>query len=258
MLRVEWGPVGGVQVARYAAESGAAVCAVVVDVLSFTTTVSVALDRGMTVHPYRWGEDGAEQFAREHGAVLAMSRRRARAEGGVSLSPGSIRQSAARRIVLPSPNGSTITALLDEAGATVVAASLRNRRAVGTWLVGWLQSLGREEPVIVVVPAGERWPDGSLRPAAEDLWGAGAVVAALVERLPHEDGPMLLSPEAQLASAAYVQVGGSLGHALGACASGRELVEAGFSDDVSIAAELDASPQVPVLRDGAFVRAPAH
>lgn len=85
MVRLDWGAVGGVEVARYAAESGAAVCAVVVDVLSFTTTVSVAMDRGMIVHPYRWRGDGAEQFAREVGAVLAVSRREAHAEGGVSL-----------------------------------------------------------------------------------------------------------------------------------------------------------------------------
>jgi len=32
---------------------------------------------------------------------------------------------------------------------------------------------------VMVVAAGERWPNGSLRPAAEDLWGAGAVLHTL-------------------------------------------------------------------------------
>ena len=35
--------------------------AVVVDVLSFTTTVSVALDRGVEVVPHRWADDTAAQ-----------------------------------------------------------------------------------------------------------------------------------------------------------------------------------------------------
>jgi len=44
---------------------------------------------------------------------------------------------------------------------------------------------------VAVIASGERWPDGSLRPALEDLLGAGAVLAAL--RKQHA-GP--LSPEA--------------------------------------------------------------
>jgi 2-phosphosulfolactate phosphatase len=40
--------------------------------------------------------------------------------------------------------------------------------------------------------------------------------------------------------------------ALAACASGRELVEQGWPDDVAVAAELDTSRAVPVLVDGAF------
>ena len=76
--------------------------------------------------------------------------------------------------MLPSPNGSTICAILAEAGADVVVAGLRNRRAVAAHL---LERGGR----VLVVPAGERWPDGSLRPAIEDLWGAGGVVAAVLE-----------------------------------------------------------------------------
>jgi 2-phosphosulfolactate phosphatase len=37
------------------------------------------------------------------------------------------------------------------------------------------------------------------------------------------------------------------------CGSGRELVERGFADDITMAAELDATRTCPILRDGAYV-----
>ena len=43
-----------------------------------------------------------------------------------------------------------------------------------------------------------------------------------------------------------------MAEALDDCSSGRELVEQGWPDDVAVAAELDASEVVPVLRDGAY------
>ena len=58
----------------------------------------------------------------------------------------------------------------------VVAASLRKASAVGRWLHD--RGYGTDRAV-AVLPAGERWPDGSLRPALEDLLGAGAVLQAL-------------------------------------------------------------------------------
>ena len=264
-IRVEWGPVGAESLVSYAAERGPVV-AVVVDVLSFTTSVSVAVDAGMTVWPYRWKDDSATEFARGHQAVLAMGRRAAAAEGGMSLSPKSIRDSAGsvERLVLPSPNGSTVSALLEGAGAVVAAGSLRNRSAVAAWVVKRLDALaaqaGREgrvgDPPVVIVPAGERWPDGSLRPAVEDLWGAGAVVEAIVAKLEHRAGPMLLSAEAAVALAAWSWVSDRVGPSLEACGSGRELIDLGFRDDVRIAAELDVSNHVPVLVDGAFQATP--
>jgi 2-phosphosulfolactate phosphatase len=262
VVRLEWGPTGAESLTTYAVAAGSPVCAVVVDALSFTTCVSVAVDDGVRVHPYRWKDDTAAGFASEHGATLAVPRSVARTEGGVSLSPASIRAaSGITDIVLPSPNGATISALLAGAGAQVVAASLRNRSAVAAWLVDWLEaSTARDpgrRPVIVVVPAGERWPDGSLRPAVEDLWGAGSVVAALAHRLEHRAGPLLLSPEAEAAGAAWLAVEDGIGEALQACASGRELVEQGWPDDVEIAAELDASDLVPVLTEGAYAGRPA-
>lgn len=259
-IRVEWGPVGAESLVSYAAERGPVV-AVVVDVLSFTTAVSVAVDGGMTVWPYRWKDDSAAEFARGHDAVLATGRRAAAAQGGMSLSPKSIQDSAGsvERLVLPSPNGSSISALLEGAGAVVAAGSLRNRSAVAAWVVKRLDALataGRAgrvgDPAVVIVPAGERWPDGSLRPAAEDLWGAGAVVEAIVANLEHRAGPMLLSAEAAVAMAAWSWVADRVRPSLEACASGRELIDGGFGVDVRIAAEVDVSDRVPVLVDGAF------
>ena len=155
-------------------------------------------------------------------------------------------------LVLPSPNGSTISQLLTDAGAEVVAASLRNRNAVAGWLVRQMVASRGRQPVVVVVPAGERWPDHSLRPAVEDLWGAGAVIASLVARLEHQAGPLLLSPEASAAMGSWLTVEDDVGGALTMAASGRELIEQGWPDDVTIAAELDTSSVVPVLRDGAY------
>jgi 2-phosphosulfolactate phosphatase len=184
-----------------------------------------------------------------------VPRSASRAGGGVSLSPASIRAATGlTELVLPSPNGSTTSALLAGAGAQVVAASLRNRSAVAGWVVDWLESTRGSvaQPAVVVVPAGEGWPDGSLRPAVEDLWGAGSVVAALAAQLEHRAGPLLLSPEAAAAGAAWLAVEDRVAEALADCASGRELIEQGWPEDVAVAAELDRSVVVPVLRDAAY------
>jgi 2-phosphosulfolactate phosphatase len=255
VVRLDWGPVAAESLTAYAVAAGSPVCAVVVDVLSFTTCVSVAVDAGVTVHPYRWRDDTARAFAEQRGATLAVPRSASRAGGGVSLSPASIRAATGlTELVLPSPNGSTTSALLAGAGAQVVAASLRNRSAVAGWVVDWLESTRGSvaQPAVVVVPAGEGWPDGSLRPAVEDLWGAGSVVAALAAQLEHRAGPLLLSPEAEAAGAAWLAVEDRVAEALAECASGRELIEQGWPEDVAVAAELDRSVVVPVLRDAAY------
>lgn len=235
-VRLEWGPTGAAAVAP-----GADV-AVVVDVLSFTTTLTVALDRGMTVHPFAWRDERAAAHAAEHDAVLAVGRLEARhGQAGVSLSPAAMASvEGVERLVLPSPNGSSIAFALAGAGCTVVGASLRNAAAVAAWLRPQVES----GACVVVVPAGERWPDGSLRPAVEDLWGAGAVLSRL--------GAVDLSPEARLAVTSYEAARERLADELTACASGRELVDKGFASDVWIAAEADVSTVVPVLDGVAF------
>jgi 2-phosphosulfolactate phosphatase len=221
---------------------------VVVDVLSFSTTVTCAVEQGASVYPFRWKDDRAVDRARELEARLAVGRLEARGhDGEISLSPGSMAAlRPGERLVLPSPNGSTIAHAPSESGATVLVGCLRNATAVAQWLAPRV----RRGASIVVVPAGERWPDGSLPPASEDLWGAGAVVRALERR-----GVTGLSPEARLAAAAYDAVADRMTDELAACASGVELVARGYGSDVEIATESDESPVVPVLTDGAFVDA---
>lgn len=244
-LHLEWGPTGA---RRYASRVAVSV---VVDVLSFTTAVTVAADRGIQVLPYSWDDAGAADLAFSLDATLAVSRREA-GPGQVSLSPSSVRDAPAgvERLVLPSPNGSTICALLGAGGAGVVAASLRNRAAVAAHLSRLLAA--DPDAAVLLVPAGERWPDGSLRPAIEDLWGAGAVVAAVQDLAGDE---AVVGEEAAAAAAAYRLVEGRLEEALFRVFSGRELRDRGYSSDVTIAAELDASGLVPVLTDGVFVAA---
>ncbi|MEU8224373.1 2-phosphosulfolactate phosphatase [Kribbella sp. NPDC048915] len=228
----DWGPVG--------AEVVAGDIVAVVDVLSFTTAVTVAADRGIDVYPYRWRDETAVTYAERYGATLAVGRSAAGPDE-VSLSPVSIRRvTGITKLVLPSPNGSTISKQLSDTGATVIAVSLRNRSAAAAWV-------RQQQPrKVVAIAAGERWPDGSLRPAVEDLWGAGGFLGAL--------GRDALSPEATAAVAAYDAVAGDLPRMLHECAGGRELTQYGFEGDVAIAAEVDTSRCVPVLRDGTMFR----
>ncbi|WP_458683737.1 2-phosphosulfolactate phosphatase [Prescottella equi] len=124
----------------------------------------------------RLRDDSAARFAASQQAVLAVGRSEATA-GAVSLSPNSIRSAQGlQRLVLPSPNGSSIAHEPAAASTVCVGAALRNASAVARWIAD-----RREEGAAVsVIAAGERWPDGSLRPCVEDLWGAGAVLTELL------------------------------------------------------------------------------
>ncbi|CAN5454117.1 hypothetical protein BH23ACT6_BH23ACT6_00090 [soil metagenome] len=84
----------------------------VVDVLSFSTSVCVAVERGMRVFPLRWKDDRARIFAAENDATLAVGRLEGSKDEAPllpSLSPAQLLIChPSPRIVLPSPNGSHI------------------------------------------------------------------------------------------------------------------------------------------------------
>jgi 2-phosphosulfolactate phosphatase len=226
-VRFEWGERG---LRALAAEAR---LFAIVDVLCFSTCVALACARGAEVLPYPWKDGGAAAWAAARGATVAGARG---APGALTLSPESLATVAAgTRLVLPSPNGSELSFAAARLGQ-VFAGSLRNAASVATRLAAL-------PGPVAVIAAGERWPDDSLRPAVEDLVGAGAIVARLHGKL---------SPEAALARAAFERVASALEPTLFDCASGRELVERGFPNDVALAAELDASPVAPRLEGEAF------
>jgi 2-phosphosulfolactate phosphatase len=237
--RLDWGPNG----LRSLAPCVEVV--VVVDVLRFTSAVSAAVESGCEVLPYRWADEGAAAFAAEHGAELAGARER----GVPSLSPTDLLSlERGGRIVLPSPNGSAMSFAAREHGARhVLAGCLRNATATAR-AARRLAGGG----AIAVIAAGERWhgSTGPLRPAVEDLIGAGAVLAALDP--PAAASAPRCSPEAGAARAAFVAARPHLHEALADCSSGRELVARGWSDDVATSAALDVTSVAARLDGDAF------
>jgi 2-phosphosulfolactate phosphatase len=228
-IRCEWGERG---VSSLAPTSDAII---IVDVLSFSTAVVIATARGASVFPCRSQDDSRIEFARSVDAELAGPRGRAK----YSLSPASLTSlPVGARLVLPSPNGSTLS--LSAGGTPTFAGCLRNARAVA-------EAAFTCGPRVSVIACGERWKeDGSLRPAFEDLVGAGAIVS-------HLSGSR--SPEAQAAVAAFRAAEVDLLSSLRQCSSGKELIAMGFEDDIPPAAELDVDECVPILEDGAYRRA---
>ena len=238
-VRFDWGATGA---ERLTAEGA---LLVVVDVLSFTTSVSVANERGTAVIPAAWHDGRAEELAEAHQAALAVGRNEVTPDRPWSLSPAALRAARApRKLVLPSPNGATIVAAAAARGCSVAAACLRNASAVGRWLARSVTG------PVAVVAAGERWPDGTLRPAIEDLLGAGAVLTAFAA----EATDRQFSPESNAAASTWAGAT-DVPEVLRSCASGRELAENGFEQDIVIAEEIDASDVVPLLQEGAFLGA---
>jgi 2-phosphosulfolactate phosphatase len=241
-VRLCWGTAG---VRALGAEAGAPLAAlVVVDILRFTTALDVAVGTGARVFPLQWPNGPVDGAAYPRGTEVADATGPRR----LTLSPVTLTAlGPGDRVVLPSVNGSHCSTVAAGLGVPVIGGSLRNARAVAQWLLQ--ATAGRPVGTIAVVACGERWPDGSLRPAVEDLLGAGAIVTALSQG----DSARSLSPEAAAARAAFGSARDDLERTLATSASGRELEAKGNADDIGWAAALDVSPSVPVLGDdGAY------
>lgn len=223
--RCEWGMQGVNQLAPVSD------IVVIVDILSFSTSVEIATSNGAIVFPYRWRDKSALEYAKSVNAQLAS---RERHGNGYSLSPASlVNVPAGTKLVLPSPNGSSLSLLT---GSTpTLAGCLRNAQAIAHY--------AQRYQTVAVIPAGERWKDGSLRPAIEDFIGAGAILSELKgERSPEAEAAVAVFQQWKRSSAMLTQ-----------CGSGKELITRGFAADVELAAAFNISRCVPLLVDRAYV-----
>lgn len=226
-LHLEWG--------EHGIKTETADAYVIVDVLSFSSCVDIALGRGADILPFVFKDNRAQDYANQHQALLANKRE----QSGYSLSPASLLTlPMGSKLVLPSPNGATLSLLTGD--IPTVCACLRNAKAVANWLQQ------QDFKQIQLVPAGERWPDNSLRPAIEDWLGAGAVLAEFTSSAHH------FSPEASLAREGFLALtkqSGKLAETIRQCQSGIELITRGFPTDVELAVELNVSQTVPIYQD---------
>jgi 2-phosphosulfolactate phosphatase len=210
----------------------------VCDVLSFSTTVSIASSRGISVVP---AEPGSEAELAERLALpLAGRSRKGDSRVPWTLSPGAMaRARPVEAVVLSSPNGAAISVVAHSAGARIVPGCLRNLTATVSFLACSTGSVG-------VIAAGETWPEGGLRPALEDEISAGLICQAL------EKAGFELSPDAELVARSVAGLDKEeVRRLVSASYSARELAERGFADDVALATELDSDEVVPLLSEQA-------
>ena len=242
-IKVEWGQRG----ARAASERGDIV--IIVDVLSFSSTVVTAVDHGAEIYPYPPPlDERAKSFAASIHAQMVVGRTEAVRFGGHSLSPLTFAPAdRGQKFVMCSLNGAACVSMAAKVPALLIGCLLNASAAAD--IANRLQRNWKTN--ITVVPCGETWPDAlenehKLRPGIEDYLGAGLIVSKLTGRK---------SPEAEVCVGAFEYAKNKLGELIWDCASGRELRERGFEQDVIHCAKADTSQAVPILHENRFVNA---
>lgn len=220
-VRLEWGLDGVETLAPYCT------VLIIVDVLSFTTSVDMIVGQGGRV-TLRAASPQATGLRRPSALK--------------SVQPG-------QEFTMTSPNGGRLCERAAKQ-ALVMAGCLRNAAAVADKAI----DLADRGP-IGVVPAGEQWGvsmrtgkfEGRMRVAIEDYLGAGSIVSELLAL-----GYSPASPEAALAATTFRTAEPYLGDLLGGCGSGLELGEQGLSEDIAIAGQTNVSKATPQLVNGVF------
>ena len=232
--RLEWGRDG----AKLAAARGDIV--VIVDTLSFSTTVVTAIHNGALIYPCSDPQE-LNRLTSKYNCEKAVHRDDVPSKGRYSLSPETFRETEPdTRVSLMSLNGGACCRYADKAEELLIGSFI-NAEAVANRL---FQLLDKGNAAVTVVACGERWQmpmeDGALRFAVEDYLAAGAILSYLI----HDK-----SPEARVCQAAYNSLENNIDDILWECTSGRELRAAGFSHDVEFAAQMNLYNTLVVMKD---------
>lgn len=232
---VDWGRRG----VRRAVERGDII--VIVDVLSFSTTVVTAAARGAYIYPCS-SHQAAAKVAVQVGGEMAVKRMEVPAKGRFSLSPLTFEQvEPGTKVAVVSPNGA-FCARLGRRSPSLFVGCFVNAAAVAKAVSEILAGTGS---AVTIIACGERerltGGRSVIRWAVEDYLGAGAILSGL---------QFDKSPDAVVCEGAFRSCREIMGEIMTECQSGRELAEWGFARDVTFSTRLDVSRCVPVLRGG--------
>jgi len=151
-----------------------------------------------------------------------------------------------QRFVMCSLNGAACTWIASNVPALLIGCPL-NASATANKANLLKNKLGTN---ITVVPCGEKWLDAlenenELRPSIEDYLGAGIILSKLTGSK---------SPEAEVCIGAYEYSKDKISELIWDSASGRELRERGYEQDVLHCSQCDITTTVPILREYKFIR----
>ncbi|WP_088042370.1 2-phosphosulfolactate phosphatase [Bacillus sp. EAC] len=242
--RVEWGKRG----AREAADRGD--ITIIVDVLSFSSTVVSAVNQGAIIYPYPPNLDG-KSYAEKIGGEYILGRNEAAILGKATLSPVSFNKDHANnKYVLCSLNGAFCCWIAAKVPALLIG-SILNASSVAAFANQLKKQIKAN---VTIIPCGEVWNEvqeneDALRPSIEDYLGAGAILAEL-------EGTK--SPEAEVCIGAYLHSKERINELIWECGSGKELRIKGFEQDVLHCSRLNSYNVVPKLENNCFIDALNH
>jgi len=216
---------------------------VIVDTLSFSTTVAYAVKKGAVIYPLVLGDDPTD-LRNKYNAEVAVHRTDVPSHGKYSLSPLTyFNIEKGTKVVLPALNGGTCCKLAQGKSNTVLIGALVNAQSIGRHIMSLLNKSNVSNSVSVIA-CGERFKksnsEGELRFAIEDYLGAGSIISEL---------NINKTPEAKVCEGAYKHNQVNLERLIWDCESGVELRDIGFGDDVKFASHLNTIEAVPVLID---------
>jgi 2-phosphosulfolactate phosphatase len=201
---------------------------VVFDVLRATTTMAAALAAGVgEIHVFGSLSEAAAAAAGHAGARILCGEENCLPPAGFDLgnSPGAFRRElhAGRTAYMSTTNG-TRAIVAARAARTMFTGALVNASAVARAV-----AVAGDDVTLLCAGTG-----GAV--AMEDVIGAGALMAELgrlTSFAPQSDAPLI-------ARRMFVSTRGDLRHALAVARGGRNVIDAGLSEDIDFAARLDA------------------
>ncbi len=216
---------------------------IVVDVLSFSTSVAIAVKNSAFIFPAKSDEDAMnlkDQFRTE----ISVKRNEVPSKGKFSLSPATYYEiEPETKITLLSPNGATCTRQIDNS-RSVFCGALVNCSTVAE---AAFNEAVKQNNNITVVACGERLKGSDdiykIRMAVEDYLGAGAILSKI---------PLPKTAESIVCENAYGKLANHVPDLIWKCESGVELRAMNFGNDIHIATNLNSIPVAPIYKNGFY------